>query len=71
MSNKAIKELQPIFRTLKKAEGILGKEMREKITRKLISGAMAEEERDYIQGLRRDAAAKGLGKTREEHEKSL
>lgn len=71
MNNETIKELLPIFKALKKATEILGEEMRDKIRRKLVSGALAENERDFLQNLRRDAAAEYLGMTRNNYERFL
>lgn len=71
MSNKATKELQPIFNALKEAEEILGKEMLGEIIKRLIRGAMAEGERDFLQNQKRNAAAASLGMTRDEYEKTL
>ena len=69
--DKSYAELKEMFKALKKAKEILGKKMWEKIRRRLVEGSKATRETEYLQGLRRGAAARSLGMTGDKYERFL
>ena len=65
------RELRKMFKALREAKKILGDEMWQKIRYKLAEGDMAKREAEYLQGLRRSAAAKSLGMSGNKYERFL
>ncbi len=64
-------ELKEMFKALYEVKEILGEKMWEKIRYKLVEGDSAKREAEYLQGLRRGAAAGYLGMTDDEYENYL
>ena len=62
------KELKKMFKALGGAKKTLGDKMWGRIRRRLVEGSKARREAEYLQGLRRGAAAKSLGMTGGEYE---
>lgn len=69
MKNSDVEELRNIFKALDDSQ--LSSEMVARIKELLGMGQMKYEEAEFVQGLRRDAAAGYLGMTRKQYERFL
>ena len=69
--NKETETLCRLFKALSKAKSILGEDNWHEIRQRLVTGSLKTEEAEFLQNIRRNAAAASLGKTRDQYEDFL